>query len=108
MLARRLGARSHQDDHPFGVVGALVVEQAILPAGERGEGVHDGLHVARQFGVERVHRLAGLKERVRVVRRTADEGVLGVERTSPMRAHQIAVDHRPNVASHRSVSVLSS
>ena len=39
-LARRLGARAHQNDHAFGVGRAFVIEQMIVPAGQLGESVH--------------------------------------------------------------------
>ena len=67
------------------------------PAGERREAIHGGLHDRRRPRVVRVHRLARLKERVRVVRGAADERMLGIERAIPVRAHQILPDHRPDL-----------
>ena len=70
-LLGRPGARPHQHDHPLGVGGADVVEQVVLAAGAAGELVHRRLHDPGHGVVERVARLAGLEEDVRVLGRAA-------------------------------------
>ena len=95
--ARGLGPRTHEDQHPLGVRVALIVEQSILPAGQRGEALHRAFDDAGHALVERIDRLARLEEGVRILRRAADERMLGVQRARAMGAHQIVVDHRADV-----------
>ena len=96
-LARRIGARAHDHQHALCVRRAVVVEQPVSPAGQFGELVHRRFYRARHPRVERVHRLARLEVDVRVLRRAADEGIVGVEPAPAMRDHQILVDHRADL-----------
>ena len=76
-------ARAHQHDHAFRVRRAVIVEQVVLPSGQRGETVHLPLHDLRHARVERVDRLARLEERVGVVCRAAYHRAL--RRSAPAR-----------------------
>ena len=78
-LAYRAGARAHQHDHPIGVGRAVVVDEVVLAAGQRGEAVHRRLHDVGHARVERVARLAGLEEHVGVLRAAAQHRAVGVE-----------------------------
>ena len=97
-LARRLGARAHRHDDPLGVRRTDVIEQTVVPAGQRGEAVHGRLNRRRDARVEGVHRLPRLEERIRVVRGAADERMLGVERPRRgARARDRRIDHRADL-----------
>ena len=95
--ARRFGSRAHEDQNPVGVRGAFILEQSILPAGPRGEALHGAFDDLGHALMVRIDRLARLEERVRVLRRAADERMLRVQPARAMSAHQIVVDHRANV-----------
>src|SRR5471032_2428967 len=72
---------------------AVVVEQAVLAAGQRGEAVHLPLHDGGQALVVGIDALARLKERIRIVGRAADEGRFRAERAGTVSAHQSVIDH---------------
>ena len=79
----RAHARAHDDDHALGVLGAHVLEGLVAPAGHLGELVEDLVEDPRHRVVERVDRLAGLEEHVRVLGGTAQHRV--VRRSMPIR-----------------------
>jgi len=92
-LARRLSASAHRHDHPLGVVRAEIIEQMVLPAGQRGEAVHGRLNRRWDARVKGVHRLPRLEKCIRVVGGAADEGALGIECPLAVRTHEIRIDH---------------
>ena len=96
-LADRLGAGAHEHDHAVGVGGAEIVEQPVVPAGQRREPVHRRLDDRRDRRVERVRRLAALEVHVRVLRDAAHDRPVRIERARAVREHQLVVDHRAHV-----------
>ena len=74
-----LGAAAHDDDDAVRVRRAVVVEEMILAPRDPGKLVHRRLHDARERVVEPVARFAGLEIHIRVLRRAADGGRVGVE-----------------------------
>ncbi len=74
-----------------------VFEEAIRPSDARGESVHRLLDDLGAVGIEAVARLAGLEERIRVLGRAADDGMIGRERAPPVRRDQLVRQHRPEV-----------
>ena len=87
------GAGAHHDDDLLGVGGADVVEQVVLPAGQRGEFVHGVLHDARGLEVVLVDRLATLEVDVRVLGRTADGGPVGRQAAQAVGLDEVVVNH---------------
>ena len=88
---------AHRHDHLFRVGGADVVEQVVLPAGERGELVHHALDDLGHPIVERVARLAGLEEDVRVLGRAPQLRLVRIQGAVAMRLDELQVDHRLDV-----------
>ena len=95
-LFDHLGARAHDDDHPFRFGVAQIIDQPIAPPGQIAQPRHFLGHDPGHGGVERIARLAALKEHIRVLRRAAHHRIVGRKRAGAMGAHQIIVDHRPD------------
>ena len=76
---------------------AGVAEQLVAPSGQASEIVHCLLDDSRKLLVERIDGLTRLEERIRVVRGTSHHRVLRRKRPRTERAHQIVVDHRPDL-----------
>ena len=93
----RAGPGPHQHDHPVGVFCANIVEQMILPTGQLRKTIHRLLHDGRQRIVERVCRLARLKEHVGILGRTPQHRPIRVHGALAMIPHQIVVDHFADV-----------
>ncbi len=96
-LLRRFRPRPHQHDHPFRVRGAGIVEQVVLPPGDGGEPVHGLLHDGGGGLVEGVRGLPRLEEDVGVLRRPADDGVVGGEPAQAMGQDQVVVDQGADI-----------
>ncbi len=75
-------ARAHEDDDVLRVGVADVVEEVIAPARESGDLIHHLLHDGGSGFVVFIGGLAVLEVDVRVLRRTALDGVLGVKSAS--------------------------
>ena len=91
-------AAAHQHDHPFGSGMAVVLEEAVLPAGECGEAIHGRLHMLRHGVVERVYRLVGLEAHVGVLAAAAQLRVIRGEAPLAVLRHQ-RIGHQ--LAQHR-------
>ena len=93
------GPSPRADDHnDVARVGrTMVVEQAVRPTGSRGQLVHRLLHDPRRRQVERVDRLAGLKEHIGILRRPAQHRAIGAQAPRAMFLDQRLVDHLPHV-----------
>ena len=83
---------SHHHNHPFGIGSADVVEQVVAPAGALGKAIHHVLHDGRTRPVERIDGLAGLEEYVGILRRAAQQRVIGRQCPLPMLADQSVID----------------
>ena len=66
-FVRHFRARAHEDDHALGVGRALIIEQVIVAAGQKGELVHGVLHDGGRGEVERIAGFARLEVDVRVL-----------------------------------------
>ena len=75
----RFRARTHDDDHFFRVLRADVIEEVVFSARERAHFVHHLLHDRGSRVVVAVRRFAVLEIGVAVLRRTALNGVFGVQ-----------------------------
>ena len=95
-LARGFRASPHQDQNAGRVGRAFILEQPVLSSGQFSEAIHRLRQNAGNRGVIGADGLARLKERVGVLRRTADEGMFGIQPAVAVRAHQIVRDHRPH------------
>ncbi len=96
-LDQGLGAGADDDRHALGLGVAVIVKQMVLPASQAGECVHLRLHDSRQTGIERVHRLAALEIHVRVLRRPAHDGPVGVQAALAVFADSLLGDHGADV-----------
>ena len=96
-LPGRLPGRAHHHDHPVRRRVAVVLHDAVVAAGPLPERRHRVLHGTGHGGVERVHGLAGLEVGVGILRRAADEGVLGRQRPPPVRPDRLVADQRPQI-----------
>ena len=89
---RALGSRAHHHHDPFGFGVPDVVEQPVAAAGQLGELVQ-GVCDDRGAGiVEGVRGLAGLEERVGVLRCPADHRAVRRQRPGPVRGDGVVVD----------------
>ena len=88
-FVRRLTRGSHQDDHVPRLGVPDVVEQPIRAPRAVRERPHGLLHDFGEFLVERVARLPGLEERIRVLCRPPDHGRLGIQGAAPVRPAEI-------------------
>ena len=95
-LVSRLSAGSHDDDHPFRIRSADIVEQVILTADDLGELVHRLLDDARGCQIVRIHRLTGLEEHVGVLGGPTKHWLVGIQSTLPMGHNQVIIDHGPD------------
>ena len=86
-------AGAHHDDDVFGIRSTNEVKQMILTAGDLGEFVHVLLDDAGDRVVVRVARFASLEEDVRVLRGTADDRAIRIQRTFANFLDQGRVDH---------------
>ena len=86
---------SHQHDDPFGVGGAVVVDEAVPAAGDVGEPIEDVGDGLGNGVVERVRRLAGLEEHVGVLRGAADHRGGRPEPPQLVGDDVVFVDERP-------------
>ena len=89
--------RAHHDDDPLGVRRAVVVDEPVPPAGPAGELVHDVLDDPGHGEVERVGRLAGLEEDVRVLGRAADDRRVRGQAAAAEGEDVVVADERPDV-----------
>ncbi len=96
-FVRGFRARAHHHDHAVGLRVPHVFEEAIRASDARGKGVHRLLDDLGAGGIEAVARLAGLEERIRVLRRAANDGMIGRERAPAVRRNQLVRQHRPQV-----------
>ena len=79
---RRVCGRSHNDDDLFGVFGTDVINQMILATGDRSVFIHRFLNDGGDFFIIGVGGFANLEEHVRVLSRTANDGVIRRQRIS--------------------------
>ena len=93
-LGGGLGAGAHDDDHALGVRVALVVEKVVAAAGESGKFLEQILHRPGNRRVERVAAFAGLKKRVRVLRRAPEHRGVGGERPRAECRYVLVADQR--------------
>ena len=92
-LVYSLRTRSHNHDYPFGLFVACIVEQSVTTARSLCEAGHQTFDDAGAGVVKDVRGLAGLKEDVGVLSRTAQHRSVGRERTPAVRSDQTSVDH---------------
>src|SRR5579864_94991 len=76
-LLRDLCAGAHKYKNLFRVGRANIIKQFVLVAGKRGEFVHGVLHDRWRGKIKRIGRLTRLKVNVRVLRRSANERMIG-------------------------------
>ncbi len=81
----RLGARTHEHDHALGIGRAHIVEQAVMTPGQFGEAVHRLLDDGRAGKVGGIDALTRLEVRIGIVSGAANEGMIGRERSLPVR-----------------------
>ena len=92
-LPEGFGHRPHRDHDVLGVRSSVIYERLVLAAGDLRNLAHRlGNHVGHDV-IETVGGLAGLEIDVGVLRRTAGDGVLGVERPPAELSQRIAVEH---------------
>jgi hypothetical protein len=96
-LLDRAGGRTHHDDHAVRIDGAVVVAEAVVPAGASGQFVHDLLDDARYGEVVGVACLSRLEEHVRVLRGAAHDRMLGGHPSRPVRHDVVVADECPQV-----------
>ena len=96
-LLNRSGGRPHHDDCSVGIGGAVVVDQAVVPAGAGLQLVHDLLDDARYGEVEGVARLPRLEEHVRVLSGAAHHGKLWRHAPRPVLDDVVVADQCPEV-----------
>ena len=97
-LMRRFRAGAHHDDDVLGVGRADVVEQVV--AGGRRSATNLSITFCTMVGqaqVVRIDRFAALEINVRILRRAAQHRMIGRQRATAMRAHQLVVDHGAHV-----------
>ena len=94
---RRLGPRSDDDNHLFGVGSADVVEQPVLSTGDRGEAVHLALNDRRQGVVIGIAGLDPLKVGVGILGGAAQNRMVGAERATTHRGDFAFIDHAAQV-----------
>ncbi len=89
--------RAHEHEDALGVRIAEVVEETVRAPCDDGKSRHglrdDGGHLR----IERRHRLAGLKEDVRVLRGASHERAIGRERTCAVSEDELVVDERAEI-----------
>ncbi len=96
-LRHGVGAGAHQDDDPFCVRVAVIVEQPVLPARDVAEALHGALDDGRCGVVVTVDGLARLEIHVGVLRGAADERVIRVQRAVAMLVDELVVHHRAHL-----------
>ena len=96
-LLHGLGARAHDDDDFFGVGGAVVVEELIVPAGQLADLVHVVLHGIRQGGGLLVGALLALEVHVRVDVVAPVGGVLRVQGLTAESLQRIIIHQFPQI-----------
>jgi hypothetical protein len=96
-LAGGASARPHQHHDAFRLRRAGVLEQTVATSRARLETRHRGFHHTGDTPVEQVRGLAHLEVHVRVLRRSADERVIGVEGARAVRDHELVIHQRPQV-----------
>jgi hypothetical protein len=79
LFLRRLGAGAHDHDHALGLGMAVIFEEVVAAARQRGEALHRLADDAGHVQVEGIRRLARLEEDVGVLRRAADLRAVGRE-----------------------------
>ncbi len=92
-LAYGSRSRPHDDDDPFGIGRADVVEQPVRPPRQLRPAIHLLLDDVRSCVIEGVARLARLEEHVRILRRTTNHRVVRIEGANSMLCDQMLVDH---------------
>ncbi len=91
------GARTHDDEHALGVGSAVVVENAVLAAGQFAKTVEGFLHNTRRGGVVGVHGFAALEVHVGVLGSAAHHRRVGVEAAPAVGVQELVVDHGANL-----------
>ena len=91
-LVRRLGARAHQDDDPLGLRVPHVIEEAVGASGPLREAVHLLLDDPGAGRVPAVAGLAGLEERVGVLRRAAEDRTVGRKGPPLVRGDRLGIE----------------
>lgn len=74
--------RSHCDNHPFGIRRAGIVKQMVLPAGERADLRHIAFDNVGQRLIKTVARLPLTEVDIRVLRRSADDRMIRMQRVT--------------------------
>ena len=95
-LVRGLRARAHDDDDPFGIGSAHVVEEVVLAAGMGGNLVHGFLDDARNGQIVLVDGLPALEIDVGVLAGTTDGGPVGTHGTLVVPQYLLLVHHVPD------------
>ena len=96
-LLDRASPGTHDHNDPVGLGVPFVLHQPVRAPGEPGQPVHRVLHRRRHRVVEGVDRLAGLEEHVRVLRRSAQHGVLGGQCPFTVLEDASVVDEGPQI-----------
>ena len=91
----RTGA--HNDDYSFCIGCSEIVEQMVLSPDKLGKFVHRFLNDVRACGIKRVHCFAGLEERVRILRRPAENRFFRCQRALAVSKHQLVIHHCTDV-----------
>src|SRR5262249_4371473 len=92
-LLSRLATRPHQDNHAIGIGGTRVVEKVVVPTGHTPKLVHGLLNDGRNSGVVGIGALSRLKENIRILGCSANDRVVGRQRTLPMGIDESVVNH---------------
>ena len=96
-LGRGADSRAHQHQHPLGVGGADVVDEAVPATGALAQLVHHLLHGGRDGVVERVGRLAGLEEHVGVLGAASQHRSVGAQPAQAVGEDVVLADQRVEV-----------
>ena len=92
-----VGSGTHDDDDPFGVFGAGVVDQFVFAAGELAEFIHLFLDDFDAGGVVLVDGFATLEVDVRVLGGAAHDGAVGGEAAQAVGVDEVVVYHGAHV-----------
>ncbi len=105
-LLSGLGNGTHGDNHTLGILGSVVVEQAVFASGDFGNLVHVLLYDCGHSVVVLVACLAVLEEYVGILGHTACYGSIGIEGAGAELGESLAVYERSEVIIFESLDFL--
>ncbi len=88
---------AHHDENPLRIRRPDIVKQPIRPPDHFGKLVHLGLHLVGTAVVKRVRGFTDLEEHVGILRRAAQDRVVGRQRPLAVFENALHVDERPQV-----------